>query len=316
MVYNRSEHKDLFDLKETTPEVLKYLLKIIYFETFDPQDISDSHMFAIDVYKLAHRLDIKSIQDLIEEELAKMINLDSFVAIAEFAHSFKLSKMLESIKEFTTRNEKQIFDNIQKYLKNDSNESFEKLVQLLNLSQSQIIQILSDISGESQDVKYWNKYRPLIKLELCSIRDINTLRNARLFDSKELDQIIEHKFEELVAKHNLLDIRCHKLAEELTEKAQKSDRMANDYNELNQMLADIMAHYREVKEVFEPFVEGVGGRVNQYVYNKSNCYFGKLPKKFWFKYWDNYWSFGFYFRLIQKNYYIIKMLTNFVLIFF
>ena len=86
------------------------------------------------------------------------------------------------------------------------------------------------------------------------------------------------------AKNNLLDTRSQKLADELSDKSEQATRLANDYNELNQMFIDLMAHYKEIKEVFEPFVEGVGGRVNQYVYNKSNCYFGKIPKKFSFKY--------------------------------
>lgn len=270
------------ELNDTSIESFKLFLKFIYLDEFDSNDIKD-HTMAIDIFKLSDQFKIKHLSDIIEEELIKMLNFDNFALIIGFAMYYNLNKLLDSFKDFVNKNEKQMIAIIEKALIREPIQAMEKLIDLLKLSQKQLISALINISDKVLD-KDLVKFRVLVKFDLCSVHDLNALRSIRLFDEKELNKVIEDKYEDLEKKYQSVTAGYEKLRAECEEKSAKYVDLSNRYVDLNSQHIELMANYREVKDIFGPFVEGIGGRVNQFVYNKTNCYLGKMNKRFYFKY--------------------------------
>jgi hypothetical protein len=284
MIFGKSKEvvNNEIEIKDTSIESFTLFLKFLYFEQFFSNDIKD-HKTVIEVFKLSHRFQIKTLTDLLEEELVPMISMENIFCYYEFAMSYKLNKLLNAIKEFVIKNEKIMIETFENALIREPIETLERIVGVLKLTQKHLITALANIISKNPD-KDWQRLKPLIKLDFCSVKDLNALRKFKFFNENQLNDAIEDRYEDLETRYEGLSAGYEILRAECDDKTIKYQDLSNKYVELNDKWIEMIAHYKEVKDIFGPFVDGVGGRVNQYVYNKTNCYLGKMNKKFIFKY--------------------------------
>jgi hypothetical protein len=182
---------------------------------------------AFDVYRLSHRYQLQELSHFIEEKLIRMIAVENVFIFFDLGLFYELIQLLKSLKGFLNQNITEIIE--QKLFLNYSFELIEKFLEFVNLSQNDLITVLTQISANNPN-KDLKQFRKLIKFELCSIRDINRLRNIRIFDDKELNELIEKKFEDLI-----------KNIEELTERNARHQELVDDY--------------QKAKEFFQPFID-------------------------------------------------------------
>ncbi len=226
--FRESNDKEI-EIKDTNIDAFKVFLKYCYFYDLDSNHIKD-YSLAFDVFRLSHRFQVKDLMDLIEKKLFSMITIENILIICEFALIFDLNDLLIALKMIFDQNKYQIIE--QKLILNNSFELIEKFLNFAELSPKELITVLIQIADKNPE-KDLKRFRKLIDFDLCSVRELNALRNIRVFEEKVLNEWIERKFEDL-----------ENLNKELTQSIRESK---DKYEEL-------MDNYKEAKQFFEPFM--------------------------------------------------------------
>ncbi len=223
--FKESTEKEI-QIKDTNIEAFKLFLKYCYFNELDSNEIKDYSM-AFDVFKLSHRYQIQELSHFIEEKLIEMIAVENVFIFFDLGLFYQLIQLLNSLKSFMNQNITEIIE--QKLFLNYSFELIDKFSEFVNISQNDLITVFTQISTNNSD-KDLKQFRKLIKFGLCSIQDINRLRNIRIFDDKELNEVIEKRFEDLIKSN-----------EELTQRNARHQKLVDDY--------------KKAKEFFQPFID-------------------------------------------------------------
>ena len=258
---------------ECSPEVFKSLLKIVYFREI-PEDLSLPLL--LEVHALSRRLQMASVEAMALERFQKSLSSENFVLISE-----KISQdshLWSTLKTFAQHNPKTIADLMPEALRRPF-ETFARLVRLVEPPQSQLIDLIHGHLSSGQEVADRRRLASLVCLDTCSSRDLLRLQKMEVFETKTLDTLLERKLEE--------NERKIKESEERSLEGQKREQaMAKNCEQFAQKYNELMANYREAKEVLGPLVEGSQEKVkvNQFIYQKSNCYLGKNQKKFSFRF--------------------------------
>jgi hypothetical protein len=202
--FKESKEKEII-INETNVDAFKIFLKTIYFDEFDSKEIKD-YLVAIEVFKLAHRYEIHMLSNIVEEILIEMVSLENAIILIDFALVYDLNNLIKFLELFIKDNEKQLVEKevIEKQLYIFyMSDKIERFIGFANLSQSLLIWALAHISKNNMEIDI-KQFRDLIKFEKCTVCDVNHLRNIRLFEEKELNEIIENKFNNLNAKYEKL----------------------------------------------------------------------------------------------------------------
>lgn len=202
--FKESKEREI-TINETNVDAFKIFLKTIYFDEFDSKEIKD-YLVAIEVFKLAHRYEIHMLSNIVEELIIEMVSLENVVILIDFALVYDLNNLIKFLELFMKDNEKQLVEKevIEKQLHIFyTSDKMERFIGFANLSQSLLIWALAHISKNNMEIDM-KQFRDLIKFEKCTVCDVNHLRNFRLFEEKELNEIIENKFNNLNAKYEKL----------------------------------------------------------------------------------------------------------------
>lgn len=162
---------------------------------------------------------MQQLSHFIEEEFIQMIAVQNVFNFFEFGLFYELNNLLKALKSFANQNICQILK--QKLFLNYSLELIKIFLEFVNLSQNNLIKILTQIAANNPN-KNMIKFQKLILIKFCSIQDLNRLRNIRVFENKDLNEVIEIRFENLNARYE-----------------------------------ELVADYQRAKQVFEPFINEI-----------------------------------------------------------
>jgi hypothetical protein len=232
------------EIKDTNIEAFKVFLKCIYFEKLDSNDIKDYSM-AFDVYRLSHKYQTQELSHFIEQQLIAMIAVQNVFNFFEFGLFYESNHLLKALKTFVNQNICQILKH--KLFLNYSFELIKVFLEFVNLSQNNLIQILTQIAANNPN-KNMKLFQKLIVIKFCSIQDLNRLRNIRVFEDKDLNEVIEIRFENLNTRYE-----------------------------------ELVADYQRAKQMFEPFINEINNVFDD-GWNYHKVYFDNHIRNFIFQF--------------------------------
>jgi hypothetical protein len=172
----------------------KIMLKYFYTEKFILEEDND-YLMALEVFKLSKKFQLKRLMDLIEIEMIKLIKIDNFKEIYEFAFENELITLINSWKKFVFENKKVIIE--KSLFISEKFDTIEETLKSLSAEQIILIDLLKKVRELNPDSDM-KQFESLINLKLCTVDDVNDLRTiGGLFADDLLFDTIVLKYKQL-----------------------------------------------------------------------------------------------------------------------
>jgi len=227
-------------IKDTNTEAFYLLLKYVYTEKFELNEVNDYEM-SINIHKIAHRVRFERLVFTIEKWFTKMIekNIDlmqskcisfrehykslklepsieavveSIVCIYEFAKLYEIVEIINNCRQFLSNPISAVIIIHKKSFLCQSLETMFELLEIMNSSVSQTI-IINGLQSilEFKPNTDMRLFESLINLEDCSTEDIKSLRSVKLFSDDLLFESISTKYHQLILDNQLKDTQLSEL---------------------------------------------------------------------------------------------------------
>jgi hypothetical protein len=187
-----------FDLGPLSDDTFKVLLKYFYTERFALDDESD-YKKAIDVYKMAQQFGMEGLKLQIERNLAKMIYLNNYIDLYKFAEENQMHELVRLWMGFVFANSQQIISD--ESFMNESVGIAEKVLGALNAQPSYVLMQIKKLLEANPNLNAQH-FRSIVYIERCSVEDLLTLAEMKLYDEKFL-------FDDMVKRYRALATNCN-----------------------------------------------------------------------------------------------------------
>ncbi len=219
------------EIKDTTVEAFKLMLKYVYFEELYLGDRNDYEM-AFEIYRIAHRFELRKLTATLHMLLIEMVTndvntlgeyigfpkddnfenwisklkvilekessvrymktIENIVWIYEFANLFELNDLRLACYHFIAGTRNGYNIIAKSSFVCESLETMKTILGAMNVSQTAIIYALRNIRSLKPELNI-ETFQTLIIFDKCTINDIKELRKINLFDDDLLFEVITNK---------------------------------------------------------------------------------------------------------------------------
>ncbi len=211
--FKESNDKQI-ELKETPINAFKLLLKFCYSEQFLLEDKND-YLMAIEVFKLSHRFQMKSLSNLIQMLLISMFSINNIIDIYDLGVMYELKKIQFFAQKFVAKNSEIIIES-EKLLKCQSMDTIKEMIGFMKVSQIQVMKALIKIIENNIEWKL-SDFLDSIKTDLLTIEDLQNFKDLKAIDSKTLFELALNKCKQLTKNNSKLELENHILNSELSQ---------------------------------------------------------------------------------------------------
>lgn len=237
------------EIKETTVEAFKLMLKYIYFEELDLGN-QNNYKMTFEIYRIAHRFELKKLIEILHKSLVEMVNNDvntfgefvrcpssqdfeswiseqkrileenpsnrymetiqNIAAIHEFANLFDLNDLRLACHQFIAGSRNGYNIIAGNSFLCDSSEAMKTILGTMNVSQTAIVYALRSIRLSMPELNI-ETFQSLIMFDKCTINDIKELRKINLFDDVLLFEVITSKSMEVMINNEKKNQEISKL---------------------------------------------------------------------------------------------------------
>jgi hypothetical protein len=291
-------------IKETSIEAFKEMLKFVYTESFDFDKESPDYEMVFNVFEIAHRFQFERLIDVIKTLMIEMLTntsvsniysfltftlrtfkewvstdmkkidlnqslkatFDSFAAIYEFAILYELDELVIACHQFIAKPQNAyIIIGQQLFLCNSLEAMYNLLKVMLNSSVTQSLIIYCLQSiRELRPDSDLKRFQKLINLNNCSVDEIIALQTIKIFDDQILWSMISTKFERLNRENEIKSMR-------ISELISSNHTLKEDIKDLSLKKQDLYENYFRLKQMFAPFMRGQSNvLINEFHYTRNH----------------------------------------------
>jgi hypothetical protein len=270
------------EIKDTTVEAFKLMLKYIYFEELDLGNDNDYEM-AFEIYRIAHRFELRKLIEILYKSLVEMVTNDvntlqdyisfpkddsfenwiskqkvilekessvrymktiqNIVWIYEFANLFELNGLRLACHQFIAGTRNGYNIIAKSSFVCESLETMKTILGKMNVSQTAIIYALRNIRSLKPELNI-KTFQTLIIFDKCTINDIKELRKINLFDDDLL-------FEVITSKSIKLSISEKQKTEEISKLRSGNQKLVSEIFKWKNEKSAFFKNQEEIKKVLK-----------------------------------------------------------------
>ena len=187
-----NDYSGEFEIKNHDFHRFHDLIKFLYTEEL-PIDININFEYIKSIYFLAEELKVNRLKKTIEINLNKILNLNNFKQIFEFAYPYNFTQTISDWRQFVRQNSGQIFQ--QKLYLSNNWHTTESVLYNMDMSSSEKVIALDNVRHiNGTDM---TRFKRLVenRIEECNAQQLFYFKQMNLLNETEVNQQITQKFD-------------------------------------------------------------------------------------------------------------------------